>query len=34
MKALGYAGKSRSKMLPDVPTISEAGVPGYESFIW
>lgn len=34
VKALGYAGKSRSKMLPDVPTISEAGVPGYESFIW
>jgi len=25
---------SRSKLLPDLPTISEAGVPGYQSFIW
>ena len=34
VKALGYAAKNRSKILPDIPTISEAGVPGYESFIW
>jgi len=34
IKALGYGAKSRSKFLPDLPTISEAGVPGYESFIW
>src|SRR5262249_30749495 len=24
----------RSKVLPDVPTIAEAGVPGYEATIW
>jgi tripartite-type tricarboxylate transporter receptor subunit TctC len=34
IKALGYGAKSRSTFLPDLPTISEAGVPGYESFIW
>jgi tripartite-type tricarboxylate transporter receptor subunit TctC len=34
IRALGYGAKSRSKFLPDLPTISEAGVPGYESFIW
>lgn len=34
IKALGYGAKTRSRLLPNVPTISEAGVPGYESFIW
>ena len=34
VKALGTTGKTRSSVLPDVPTISEAGVPGYESGIW
>jgi tripartite-type tricarboxylate transporter receptor subunit TctC len=34
LRALGYGGSTRSKLLPDVPTISEAGVPGYESAIW
>ncbi len=34
VKALGYAAKNRSKILPDIPTVSEAGLPGYESFIW
>ena len=34
VKALGYGAKTRSKSLPDVPTIAEAGIPGYESFIW
>ncbi len=34
LKALGYAGSARSRLLPDVPTISEAGVPGYEAAIW
>ena len=34
MRALGYGSKTRSKLLPNVPTISEAGLPGYESFIW
>jgi tripartite-type tricarboxylate transporter receptor subunit TctC len=32
--ALGTSGKKRSTVMPDVPTIDEAGVPGYESTIW
>jgi tripartite-type tricarboxylate transporter receptor subunit TctC len=34
VKALGITGKKRSAILPDVPTIDEAGVPGYEATIW
>lgn len=34
LKALGTSGKVRSSVLPDVPTVSEAGVPGYEAVIW
>ncbi len=34
VRALGVTGKSRSSTLPDVPTIAEAGVPGYEATIW
>ena len=34
VKALGTTGKVRSNILPEVPTISEAGVPGYETGIW
>jgi tripartite-type tricarboxylate transporter receptor subunit TctC len=34
VKALGTTGKVRSAILPDVPTLSEAGVPGYEATIW
>lgn len=34
VRALGTTGKVRSKVLPNVPTISEAGVPGYEAVIW
>ena len=34
VRALGTTGKARSSVLPDVPTISEAGVPGYEATIW
>jgi tripartite-type tricarboxylate transporter receptor subunit TctC len=34
LRALGTTGKARSSLLPDVPTISEAGVPGYEATIW
>jgi tripartite-type tricarboxylate transporter receptor subunit TctC len=34
VRALGTSGKVRSSVLPDVPTIAEAGVPGYESVIW
>jgi tripartite-type tricarboxylate transporter receptor subunit TctC len=34
LRALGVAGAKRSPQLPDVPTITEAGVPGYESGSW
>ncbi|MGZ5828397.1 MAG: Bug family tripartite tricarboxylate transporter substrate binding protein [Xanthobacteraceae bacterium] len=34
VRALGTSGEKRSAILPDVPTIAEAGVPGYESTIW
>src|SRR5881394_2643763 len=34
VKALGTTGKSRSSVMPEVPTIAEAGVPGYEATIW
>jgi tripartite-type tricarboxylate transporter receptor subunit TctC len=34
VRALGTTGKVRSAVLADVPTISEAGVPGYEAVIW
>ena len=34
VKALATTGKARSAALPDVPTVSEAGVPGYEATIW
>jgi tripartite-type tricarboxylate transporter receptor subunit TctC len=34
VKALATTGKSRSSVLPGVPTIDEAGVTGYEAVIW
>ncbi len=34
VKAVGTSGKTRSSVLPAVPTIAEAGVPGYEATIW
>ena len=34
LRALGVTGSTRSPALPDVPTIAEAGVPGYESLSW
>ncbi len=34
VRALGTTGTKRSSVLPDVPTIAEAGVPGYETTIW
>jgi tripartite-type tricarboxylate transporter receptor subunit TctC len=34
LRALGQTGLKRSKALPDVPTVAEAGVPGYESLSW
>ena len=34
VNALATTGKARSAALPDVPTLDEAGVPGYEATIW
>jgi len=34
LRALATSGATRSMILPDVPTISEAGVPGYETANW
>ena len=34
VRALATTGKTRSDVLPDVPTATEAGVPGYEATIW
>jgi len=34
VRALATSGKSRSTVMPDVPTLSEAGVPGYDAVIW
>lgn len=34
IKALGLTSTKRSPQLPDVPTIAEAGVPGYQAVIW
>jgi len=34
LKALATTGQRRSAVLAEVPTLSEAGVPGYEAVIW
>jgi len=34
MRALGATTLQRSPALPDVPTIAEQGLPGYESYVW
>lgn len=34
VRAIATSGKERSSVLPDVPTLNEAGVPGYEATIW
>jgi tripartite-type tricarboxylate transporter receptor subunit TctC len=34
LRALGTGGAKRNPVLPDVPTIAEAGVPGYEANNW
>jgi tripartite-type tricarboxylate transporter receptor subunit TctC len=34
VKALATSGAKRSPVTPDLPTVAEAGVPGYESGIW
>jgi tripartite-type tricarboxylate transporter receptor subunit TctC len=34
VRALATTGKTRSTVLPGIPTAGEAGVPGYEATIW
>jgi tripartite-type tricarboxylate transporter receptor subunit TctC len=34
VRGLAVSGPKRSEALPDVPTIAEAGVPGYEATTW
>ena len=34
LRALGTTGDKRTSVLPDVPTIAEAGLPGYSATIW
>lgn len=34
VKALATTGQKRSELTPDIPTVSESGVPGYEATIW
>ncbi|QVQ25426.1 Bug family tripartite tricarboxylate transporter substrate binding protein [Achromobacter deleyi] len=34
IKALAVTSPQRSAMLPDVPTVAEAGYPGYEAMVW
>jgi tripartite-type tricarboxylate transporter receptor subunit TctC len=34
VRALGISGAKRSPALPDIPTIAEAGLPGYDATFW
>ena len=34
LRALAVTGSRRSAQLPDVPTVAESGVPGYEAYVW
>jgi tripartite-type tricarboxylate transporter receptor subunit TctC len=34
LKALGMSGLKRSQLAPNIPTISESGIPGYQASIW
>ena len=34
LRALAYANKDRLPQLPDVPTVAEMGLPGYEGILW
>ena len=34
VRALAYAGSARTPLLPNVPTVAEMGVPGYEGVLW
>jgi len=34
VRPLAVTGVKRSPQLPDVPTVAESGVPGYEAYVW
>lgn len=34
LRAIGIASPKRNPALPDVPTIAESGLPGFEAYIW
>jgi tripartite-type tricarboxylate transporter receptor subunit TctC len=34
VRAIASSGKTRSAVMPEIPTVSEAGVPGYDAVIW
>jgi len=34
LRPLAVTGAQRSPQLPDVPTVMESGVPGYEAYVW
>ena len=34
VKAFGISSAKRSTLLPEVPTVAEAGVPGFEAIVW
>ena len=34
VRGIGVSSLKRSPMFPDIPTIAEAGVPGYETNAW
>jgi tripartite-type tricarboxylate transporter receptor subunit TctC len=34
LRALAYAGRTRSKLTPDVPTVAELGLPDYVGVLW
>ena len=34
LRALAYASRARSTLMPNVPTVAEMGLPGYEGILW
>src|SRR5215210_3345602 len=34
LRALGVTGQKRTTLMPELPTIAESGVPGYEASLW
>jgi tripartite-type tricarboxylate transporter receptor subunit TctC len=34
LRALAYAARARSALMPEVPTVAELGLPGYEGVLW